>query len=61
MCKEIINLIILLAVTLLSYLEGRLIPRYRWIMWVSTVIQAILLLLLRIQHWLPYPSITAHI
>lgn len=49
-----ISSIYLLAVTLLSYLAGRLIPRYRSVMWVSTVLQILLLLLLRAQHWLPW-------
>lgn len=56
-----ISVLYLLAVTLLSYLAGRLIPRYRFVMWISTVLQVFLLLLLRVQHWLPYPSISAPI
>ncbi|MDE6212685.1 MAG: hypothetical protein K2M70_04320, partial [Lachnospiraceae bacterium] len=56
-----ISVLYLLTVTLLSYLAGRLIPMHRWVMWVSTVLQALLLLLLRVQHWLPYPSIIAPI
>ena len=54
-----ISVLYLLAVTLFSYLAGRLIPKHRWIMWISTVLQALLLLFLRIQHWLPYPSFIA--
>lgn len=54
-----ISVLYLLAVTLLSYLAGRLIPRHRWVMWVSTVLQVSLLLLLRVRHRLPYPSIIA--
>lgn len=54
-----ISVLYLLAVTLLSYLAGRLIPRHRWVMWVSTVLQALLLLLLRVQHLLPNTSIIA--
>ncbi len=49
----------LLAVTLLSYLAGRLIPRHRWIMWVSAGLQALILLLLRLQHWLPRRPVIA--
>lgn len=56
-----ISVLYLLTVTLLSYLAGRLILKHRWVMWVSTVLQALLLLLLRVQHWLPYPSIIAPI
>lgn len=56
-----ISVLYLLAVTLLSYLAGRLIPKYRFVMWVSTVLQVFLLLLLRVRHWLPYPSISAPI
>lgn len=54
-----VSVLYLLTVTLLSYLAGQLIPRHRWIMWVSTSLQAMLLLLLRVQHWLPCPSLTA--
>ncbi|MCM1541252.1 MAG: hypothetical protein NC121_08320 [Blautia sp.] len=54
-----ISILYLLAVTLLSYLAGRLIPKRRWVMWVSTVVQVLLLLFLRVRHWLPYPPITA--
>lgn len=56
-----ISFLYLLAVTLLSYLVGRLIPRYRPVMWVSTVLQVFLLLLLRVQHLLPFPSFIAPI
>lgn len=56
-----IPVLYLLAVTLLSYLAGRFIPRHRWVMWVSTVLQALLLLLLRVQHWLPWQQVTAPI
>ncbi len=54
-----VSVLYLLAVTLLSYLAGRLIPRHRWVMWVSTVLQTLLLFSLRVQRWLPYPSIMA--
>lgn len=54
-----ISVLYLLAVTMLSYLAGLLIPRHRLAMWVSVIVQALLLLMLRLQHWLPYPSITA--
>lgn len=56
-----ISVLYLLAVTLLSYLAGRLIPGHRWVMWVCTALQALLLLLLRVQHWLPWQPITAPI
>ncbi|MBD5491698.1 MAG: MBOAT family protein [Lachnospiraceae bacterium] len=56
-----ISVLYLSTVTFLSYLAGHLIPKHRWVMWVSTVLQALLLLLLRVQHWLPYPSIIAPI
>lgn len=56
-----ISVLYLLAVTLLSYLVGRLIPKHRFVMWISTALQISLLLLLRVQHWLPYPSISAPI
>lgn len=52
-----ISVLYLMAVTLLSYLAGLLIPRHRWVMWGSTVLQALLLLFLRVQHWLPHPSV----
>lgn len=54
-----ISILYLLAVTLLSYLAGRLIPRHRWVMWVSTILLTLPLLLLRVQHWLPWQSIIA--
>lgn len=56
-----ISVLYLLAVTLLSYLAGLLIPKHRWVMWVSTVLQAFLLLLLRVKHLLPYQSFAAPI
>lgn len=54
-----ISILYLLAATLLSYLAGRLIPRHRWVMWVSTVLLTLPLLFLRVQHWLPWQSIIA--
>lgn len=54
-----ISILYLLAATLLSYLAGRLIPRHRWVMWVSTVLLTLPLLFLRAQHWLPWQSIIA--
>lgn len=56
-----ISVLYLLAITLLSYLAGLLIPRHRWVMWGSTVLQALLLLLLRVQQWLPWQSVIAPI
>lgn len=56
-----ISVLYLAGVTLLSYLAGRLIPKYRFVMWASTVLQVLVLLLLRVQHLLPYPSIIAPI
>lgn len=52
-----ISILYLSAATLLSYLAGRLIPKHRWVMWVSTVLLTLPLLLLRAQHWLPWQSI----
>lgn len=54
-----ISILYLLAVTLLSWLAGRLIPKHRWIMWVSTVLLTLPLLFLRVQHWLPWQSVLA--
>lgn len=54
-----ISVLYLLVVTLLSYLTGRLIPKHRWVMWVSMVLLTVPLLLLRVQHWLPWQSIIA--
>lgn len=54
-----ISVLYLLAVTLLSYLAGRLIPKHRWVMWVSTVLQVLPLLLLRVQRWLPWQTAIA--
>lgn len=56
-----ISVLYLLAVTLLSYLAGVLIPKHRFIMWISVVLQAFLLLLLRVRHLLPLPAIAAPI
>lgn len=56
-----ISILYLLAVTLLSYLAGLLIPKHRLVMWVSTVLQIFLLLLLRVRHLLPYLSLAAPI
>lgn len=56
-----ISVLYLLAMTLLSYLAGLVIPRYRFVMWVSVILQASLLLLLRLRHLLPFPSPAAPI
>ncbi|MCM1416859.1 MAG: hypothetical protein NC430_13170 [bacterium] len=56
-----ISVLYLLAVTLFSYLAGRLIPKHRFVMWVSVVLQAALLLLLRVQGQLFGVSIAAPI
>ena len=54
-----ISVLYLSTVTLLGYLVGRLIPRYRFLMWMSVVLLTLPLLFLRIQHWLPWRSIIA--
>lgn len=56
-----ISLVYLLAATLLSYLAGRLIPKHRPVMWVSIILQALLLLFLRVQHLLPWQPVAAPI
>lgn len=56
-----ISILYLLAAVLLSYLAGRLIPKHRWVMWASTVLLALPLLFLRVQHWLPLQAVTAPI
>lgn len=56
-----ISVLYLLFVTLLSYLAGRLIPKHRWIMWVSIILQVVMLLVLRVQHGLSYPTLIAPI
>lgn len=56
-----ISVLYLFAIILLSYLAGLLIPKYRVVMWISTILQVFLLLLLRAQHLLPYPTIIAPI
>lgn len=56
-----ISILYLLAVTLLSYLAGLLIPKHRSVMWVSAVVQVFLLLLLRVKHLQPYLSFAAPI
>ncbi len=56
-----ISVLYLAVVTLLSYLAGLLIPRHRFVMWISVVLQTSLLLLLRVQHLLPSLSLAAPI
>ena len=56
-----ISVLYLSAVTLLSYLVGRLIPRHRFIMWISVAFLILPLLFLRVQQWLPWRSIIAPI
>lgn len=56
-----ISVLYLLAVTLLSYLAGLLIPRHRFVMWISVVLQTSLLLMLRVKHLLPFSSLAAPI
>lgn len=38
-----------------------MIPKYRFVMWISVVLQAALLLLLRVRHFLPFSSLAAPI
>ncbi len=52
-----ISALYLLGVTLFGYLAGRLIPKYRFVMWISVFLQACLLLLLRVRHLLPFSSV----
>ena len=54
-----IPVLYLLAAALFGYLAGRLIPRHRWVMWISTAVLALPLLFLRAQHWLPWQSVIA--
>ncbi len=54
-----ISVVYLLSIILLSYLAGRLIPRYRFVMWISTALQVSFLVLLRVRHLLPYSSFIA--
>ena len=56
-----IPVLYLSAVTLFSYLVGRLIPRHRWLMWVSVTFLTLPLLFLRVQQWTPWRSIIAPI
>lgn len=56
-----LSVLYLLTVTLISYLVGLLIPKHRWVMWGSTILQTFLLCLLRMKHLLPYSSIIAPI
>ena len=44
-----LGLVWLLAATGVSYILGRCIPKCRWLMWVGVVLQAILLVLLKLQ------------
>ena len=54
-----ISVVYLLSIILLSYLAGRLIPRHRFVMWISTALQVSFLVLLRVRHLLPYSSFIA--
>ena len=56
-----ISVLYLLAVTLFSYLMGRLIPKHRFIMWISVPLLILPLLFLRAQQWLPWRSVIAPI
>ncbi len=56
-----ISMVYLLAVTLAGYLAGRLIPRHHSVMWISVVLQVLVLLLLRVRNWLPWPPVVAPI
>ena len=56
-----ISVVYLSAVTLLGYLVGRLIPRHRFIMWISVAFLTLPLLFLRVQQWLPWRSVIAPI
>ena len=56
-----VSVLYLIAVTLFSYLAGRLIPRHRWIMWISVAFLTLPLLFFRIQQWMPWRSIIAPI
>ena len=56
-----ISVLYLLAVTLFSYLAGRLIPKHRFIMWISVVFLTLPLLFLRVQQWMPWRSVIAPI
>lgn len=44
-----LGLVWLLAATGISYILGRCIPKCKWLMWVGVVLQAILLVLLKLQ------------
>lgn len=56
-----ISVLYLSAVTLLSYLAGLLIPRHRLVMWISVVLQAMVLFLLRVRQCMPGPKAVAPI
>ena len=55
------SVLYLSAVTLIGYLAGRLIPRHRFIMWISVTLLTLPLLFLRVQQWLPWQSVIAPI
>ena len=44
-----LGLVWLLAATGISYILGRLIPKHKWLMWVGVILQAVLLILLKLQ------------
>lgn len=54
-----ISIVYLLSVILLSYLAGRMIPRHRFVMWISTALQVSFLVFLRVRHLLPCSSFIA--
>ena len=56
-----ISVLYLLAVTLFSYLVGRLIPKHRFVMWISVALLTLPLLFLRVQQWMSWQSIIAPI
>ena len=56
-----ISVLYLSAVTLFSYLVGRLIPRHRFFMWISVTLLTLPLVFFRVQQWTPWQSVIAPI
>lgn len=52
------GLVYLLTATALSYLAGLLIPKYRWVMWLSIIANALILLAMKLQPVMGFPMLS---
>ena len=52
------GLVYLLSAAALSFLAGLLIPKHKWVMWVSVAVNALMLLLLKLQPVIGFPLLS---